>query len=148
MFTHLLPNSENLFRVLFAEYAKKHFLKKFKKKYKGRQWELTEKSIRQDLARLRMKNNSTQKTQQIDELYHCKDCWIAKYDFRIAGTKQSTKSSGNRCIIFIDNNKNLCEILLIYNKTDLPSNKKETQYIDWALENEFHEYLEKSQAKE
>ena len=141
MFTHLLPNSGNLLRVLFSDYSKKHFLKKFEKKYHGRQWDLTEKSICQDLARLRMKDNITQQTQQIDELFHQRDYWIAKYDFRIAGTKQSTKNSGNRCIVFIDNLKNLCEILTIYNKPDLPKNKSETQYIETVLRTEFQDYF-------
>ncbi|MBR3594664.1 hypothetical protein IKL45_00275 [Candidatus Saccharibacteria bacterium] len=140
MFTHLLPNSDSLLRVTFSDFAKKHFLKSFQKRYKGKQWELTEESIKQDLARLRIGSNTIQETQQIDELYHEGEYWIAKYDFRIAGTKQSTKTSGNRCIIFIDNGKNRCEILLIYSKTDLPANKKETQYINDILEKEFPEY--------
>ncbi len=126
MFTNLLPVSENLYSVLYSKYAKTHFLKKFQKKYSGKQWEFTEESIKQDLARLRMKNNTTQRGNQIDELKH-KDCyWLAKYDFKIAKTMTSTKDSGNRCIVFINNDKDLLEILLIYHKDDIPKNKTET----------------------
>lgn len=136
MFLHLLPNSNDLLSVKFASYALKHYLADFKKKYKGKQWDLTELSIKEDLSRLRMINNTTQLSEQIDELKYSNNMWLAKYDFKIAGTKQSTKSSGNRCILFIDNDKNSIDILLIYNKNNLPKNKKETKYImDVILEN-------------
>ena len=76
-----------------------------------------------------MKNNTTQFSQQIDELKYADDKWIAKYDFKIAGTKVSTKDSGNRRVVFIDNKKDYLEILLIYHKDDIPKNKAETRYI-------------------
>ena len=40
--------------------------------------------------------------------------YLVKYDFKIAGTKESTKSSGNRCIVYIDIQTNYLEILYIY----------------------------------
>ena len=129
MFSNLLPLSSILFDVSYREYAKSHFQKEFQKKYKGKQWEKTESSVFEDLKRLRKVNNTTQQSSQIDELKHKDEYWLFKYDFRIAGTNQSTKSSGNRIIGFIDNKQNKIEILLIYNKTDLPKNKAETQYI-------------------
>ena len=141
MFINLLPTSDKMFSVSFSKYSENHFLKTFQKKYPGKQWELTLKSILEDLARLRMPNNETQRGQQIDELKHFDECWIAKYDFRVAGTKESTKGSGNRCIVFIDVNKNKLEILLIYNKTDLPKNKDETVYIFDVLEEQYPDYM-------
>lgn len=129
MFTHLLPNSNKLFSVKFTSYAEKHYLNSFKKKYKGKIWEFTELSIKEDLSRLRTINNTTQKSNQIDELKYNDNTWLAKYDFKIAGSNQSTKASGNRCILYININEDIIEILLIYNKTDIPKNKKETKYI-------------------
>lgn len=129
MLTHQLPKNNQLFLVSFTDYSKRHFLKDFKKKYKGKQWDYTEKSILQDLARLRMQNNTTQSSMQIDELKYDDHCYLAKYDFKIALTNESTKSSGNRCILFIDDINNTIQILMIYNKTDLPKNKDETKYI-------------------
>lgn len=127
MFMHRLPTSNKIFQVYFSDYSKNHFLKKFKKKYPGKQWQLTEESIRQDLSRINFSDLQT--SQQIDELWWDKTIWTFKYDFRIAGTKESTKSSGNRLVGVIDVKKNLIEIVIIYNKTDLPSNVSETQYI-------------------
>ena len=141
MFSNLLPVSSILFNVSYKEYAKSHFLKEFEKKYRGKQWEKTESSIFEDLARLRMINNTTQQSSQIDQLKHKDQYWLFKYDFRIAGTNQSTKSSGNRIVGFINNNENKLEILLIYNKTDLPKNKKETQYIEDTISENYQEIL-------
>ena len=142
MFSNLLPVSSILFNVSYKEYAKSHFLKEFEKKYKGKQWEKTESSIFEDLKRLRVKNNTTQQSSQIDELKHKNEYWLFKYDFRIAGSNQSTKSSGNRIVGFIDNMQNQLDILLIYSKNDLPKNKKETQYIEDVLSQNYHEIEE------
>ena len=139
MFSNLLPVSSILFKVSYKEYAKSHFLKEFEKKYKGKQWEKTESSIFEDLKRLRVKNNTTQQSSQIDELKHKNEYWLFKYDFRIAGSNQSTKSSGNRIVGFIDNTQNQLDILLIYNKNDLPKNKKETKYIEDVISQNYHE---------
>ena len=139
MFSNLLPVSSILFNVSYREYAKSYFLKEFEKKYKGKQWEKTESSIFEDLKRLRVKNNTTQQSSQIDELKHKNEYWLFKYDFRIAGSNQSTKSSGNRIVGFIDNMQNQLDILLIYSKNDLPKNKKETQYIEDVLSQNYYE---------
>jgi hypothetical protein len=48
-----------------------------------------------------------------------------KANFRVAGTKFSRKTSGNRYIASLDKNKNEIKILLIYYKNDI-GNKNET----------------------
>lgn len=143
MFTNLLPKTEKPFQVQYAEYAKSHYLKDFEKKYPGSQWEATDKSIQFDLARLRMPNNDIQQTQQVDELRHKDAYWLVKYDFRVAKTKESSKTSGNRCVVFIDNDNDSCEILLIYNKNHLPKNKDETFYIFDVMKQEYGELYAK-----
>ena len=94
------------------------------------------------MKRLRTENNVTQKTTQIDQLYYFDEHWLFKYDFRVAGTNQSTKSSGNRIVGFIDNKANKIEILLIYNKTDLPKNKGETAYIIDTIKENYPEIVD------
>jgi len=128
MFTHLLFKDNKLLTVKFDEYADRHFLKRFKKDYKGKQWEITEESIFEDLSRIKM--SDLQITQQVDELWHKNHYWIFKYDFRIAKTNESTKSSGNRCIVFLDNANNKILILIIYGKGDLPKNTGEQSSHD------------------
>lgn len=137
MFTNYIPTIEKTLQVQYEDYAKRHFLKSFEKKYPGEQWDATNKSILYELARLRMPNNDIQKTQQVDELNHTGCYWLFKYDFRVAKTKESYKTSGNRCIAFLDNDKGIVKILLIYNKNDLPKDKDETAYIYETIKSEY-----------
>jgi len=141
MFTHLLFNDNNLFAVKFSGYAKNHYLKRFEKDYSGKQWDVTAESIFQDLARLKTSASDLQRTQQVDELWHKDSYWIFKYDFRVAQTKESTKSSGNRCIVFLDNAMNRIEIQMIFGKGDLPKNAGEQAFIEQTLNKEFRDYM-------
>ncbi len=136
MFTHLLLSSESLFVVEFLDYAENHFLKSFRRKYKGVIWEVTEDSIIQDLRHISNVSNDLQKTQQIDELWHDGDIWVFKYDFRVAKTKVSTKAAGNRVVGILNCKTNRIKIVLVYNKTDLPKNMSETQYIKTVVNTE------------
>jgi len=141
MFTHRIFNDSSLFTVEFCDYAKRHYLKRFEKEYLGKQWDITVESIVQDLARLKTSDSDLQKTQQVDELWQKDDYWVFKYDFRVAQTKESTKSSGNRCVAFLDNATNKIIILIIYGKGDLPKNIGEQAFIEQTLDKEFREYL-------
>ena len=81
MFTHLLNNEIDRFGVRFSAFAEQHFLRNFRRKYKGKIWEITERSIIYDLARI---NNNLQLTQQVDELKSDGKRWLFKYDFAVA----------------------------------------------------------------
>ena len=141
MFTHRLYNDNSLFTVEFSDYAKRHYLKRFEKEYKGKQWDITVESIFQDLSRIKTSDSDLQKTQQVDELWHKDNYLVFKYDFRVAQTKESTKSSGNRCIVFLDNATNRIAILIIYGKGDLPKNIGEQAYIVQTLDKELRDYM-------
>ena len=143
MFTHLLPTTNNLLSVKYEDFAQRHFRSTFVKKYAPKWWNATERSIFYDLQRLRILGNNTQKTDQLDELKYYDCHWLAKYDFKVAGTKVSKKDSGNRCIIYIDDKLNQLSILMIYHKDNLPKNKSETQYIMDTVQKEYKEYWSK-----
>ena len=145
MFTHPLVEDDDLIRVEFSNYSKKHFLKHFEKTYKGRQWQFTVDSIIEDIGRIKIRGYSLQFSQQVDELWHKDDCWIFKYDFTVASTKKSAKASGNRCIVFMDTANNYAQILAIYHKSDLPKNLREQQWIVKLLQSEFPNLLAKVQ---
>lgn len=147
MFINLLPVSFVLFNIVYSDFAKNHFLKEFMKKYKGKQWERTESSFFEDLKRLRVANNKTQHTGQIDELKYVDGYWLFKYDFRIAGTNESPKSSGNRIVGYIDNAHNKIIILFLYAKTDLPKNQGETVFIVNTIKQNFPEIATKLSIK-
>ena len=141
MFTRRLATDNILFAVKFSDYAKRHYLKRFEKDYVGRRWEITVESIFQDMSRIKNSDSDLQKTQQVDELWQNGNYWIFKYDFRVAQTKESTKSSGNRCIAFLDNGANTIVILIIYGKGDLPKNINEQAFIEQTLNKEYREYM-------
>ncbi len=146
MFTHLIPtNDDILLRVDFSEYARRHYLKYFAKKYSKRAWQCTEESIIEDLSRICVASSDLQRTQQVDELWHSGECWIFKYDFRVAGTRMSRKASGNRCIVHLDAELGRAEILMIYDKGCLPKNESESNYIEYVVRTEFAEYWRKVQ---
>ena len=143
MFLHQLTKDNKLLATRFHPYAERHFLKRFKKDYKGKQWDTTQDSIEQELSRIKMSNSDLQQLQQVDELWHNNNCWIFKYDFRVAKTNESTKSSGNRCVVFLNNEDNLNQILIIFGKSDLPKNMGEQAYIEKTLNDEFSYIMEK-----
>ena len=145
MFTHLLPyNDTVLFRIDFSVFLKRYYLKYFEKKYPKKVWDITIESIVQVLSRVRTSVSDLQKTMQVDELWHNNDCWIFKYDFRVAGTKTSTKASGNRVVAFLDLSNNFIEILIIYDKGCLSKNKSETAFIEGIIKEEFPDYFKKT----
>lgn len=135
MFTNLLPDDED-YLVFFSDYAERHYLKSFSKKYKGKRWQITLDSIFQDLKRIR----ALQSTQQVDELKRGQDCKLFKYDFAVAQTGVSPKASGNRCIVFLDSKTHKQEVLVVYSKNDLPKKTKETQYIYQVVQDNFPQF--------
>jgi hypothetical protein len=141
MFTHLIFKDNKLFTAQFSDFATLHFLKRFEKDYKGRQWDITVESIFQDMSRIKISDSDLQKTQQVDELWQNGNFWIFKYDFRVAQTKESPKTSGNRCVAFLDNINNKIDILLIFGKGDLPKNIGEQAFIEQTLNKEFKDYI-------
>ncbi len=135
MFTSRLPNDDD-YRVVFSTYAARHYIRRFAKDYRGKQWLVTQDSIFQDLKRI----YAIVETQQVDELKRGEDCILFKYDFAVAQTKVSPKASGNRCLVFLDTSRQLQTILLVYSKGDLPKNQQETAYILSVAQAEFPQF--------
>lgn len=126
------------FQVEFSDFAEKHYCKEFRKKYTDRQWAETKKTIIDTLER----SYSVQQTNLIDELKCSAENHIGllKYDFKVAGTNMSPKSSGNRLIFGLCNQTGLIEVLLVYNKGHLEKNKTETQWILEQIKANFPKY--------
>ncbi|MCF7846135.1 MAG: hypothetical protein K9L85_02765 [Candidatus Peribacteraceae bacterium] len=128
---------DQCFRVVFSDFAERHFCKSFLKKYK-RQWIETEKTIRVTLEHA----HQFEQTSLIDNLKFSQNdgVGIFKLDFRVAGTNESPKTSGNRVIFFVCNNTSKIEILLVYGKDHCQKNKSETQWILEQIKQNFSEY--------
>ncbi len=138
MFTNPLPDNED-YRIFFTDYANRYYIKRFAKDYKGKRWIVTQDSIFQDLKRV----HSMQTSQQVDELKSGDGCKLFKYDFAVAQSGVSAKASGNRCVIFLDVAKHRQDVLMVYGKSDLPKNTKETQYIYQTVKEQFTDLWER-----
>lgn len=126
------------FQVEFSSYAESHFCREFYRKYKGKQWLETQKTIIDTLQRAFL----VQQTSLIDTLKYSQedDIGIFKYDFKIAGTNESPKSSGNRVIFSLCNKTGNIKILLVYGKNHCSKKCSETQWIFEHIKNNFPEY--------
>lgn len=116
------------YSVTIEPFAERHYIKSFQKKYKGA-WEVTKRAIVSEFERVDMLLQTT-KADLITETGEIK---IVKTDFRVAGTKESAKASGNRCIILVNEEKKLVSVLLVYCKTDLPSTNETAEWKKLVL---------------
>lgn len=112
------------YSVQIEEFAERHFIKSFQKKYK-KQWDSTLISITAGLERI----DNLLLTDRAETICDAGTIKIIKTKFRVAGTKESAKTSGNRCIVAWHTDKQYVAILLVYSKTDL-SGKHET--AEWT----------------
>ncbi|MDD2274831.1 MAG: hypothetical protein PHI91_03280 [Candidatus Pacebacteria bacterium] len=111
---------EGNYSVQIEDFAERHFIKRFRKKYNN-QWDITLRAIVLELERIDNLLLTNKANIIIDS-----DIKIIKTEFKIAGSKESAKTSGNRCIAAWHKNDNFVSILLVYGKTDLSSGNKET----------------------
>ena len=101
--------------VQVSDYAKRHYIKKFEKRYAKMQWDVTLRSIFAELARI----DENLKFKKADTIHHDGSRRIIKYSFRVAQTKDSAKGSGNRVVALVDSDKKIVTILLIYSKNEI-----------------------------
>lgn len=126
------------FQVEFSPYAEKYFCKDFYKKYKEKKWIETKNTIIDTLQRASM----VQHTTLIDSLKYSQEdnSGIFKFDFKVAGTPFSPKTSGNRAIFSLSNNTGKITILLVYGKDHCDKRHSETQWIFEQIKANFPEY--------
>lgn len=111
------------YKVTIEKFAESHYLKKIKKKYKNSfnaPWQAFELMLsRFDLM---LERSNTNEITKVNE-----NIVICKTEFKIL-PKESTKSSGNRCIVAQDTAEQKIRILLIYHKSDI---KKGSETAWW-----------------
>jgi len=121
------------YRVSFESFTERHFRKQFRKEHKDR-WGATELSIIAVCERI---DNMLRYSRA--DLIASVECYkLVKLDFAVVGTRTSPKSSGNRCILFVDEKKRMVSILLVYSKSDV-SEQNETQWWKNIVKMEYEE---------
>lgn len=124
-----------MYNVIVSEYAKKHFMKSFIKKYKS--WDKTFEFINIMLSDIEFYLTST----KAEKIHICDTWYIAKCEFKIVWSNHSAKTSWNRIIVFVDEERKQSSILLIYSKTDV-WNHNETTWWEQEIKNNHKEIYE------
>ena len=119
--------------VTIETFAERHFIKSFQKKYK-QHWEITLRAIVAELERL---DNFLQ-TDKAETIISTQNIKIIKTRFKIAGSNESAKTSGNRCIVSVDTNSLKVSVLLVYSKTDITLSN-ETNWWKSMIKDEYIE---------
>ena len=102
------------YSVNIKQYAERHYIKSFAKKY-GRAWDITIEALARELQSFDILLDRTI-AEMITETAEVKIC---KVEFKIAGSNQSRHSSGNRCIVAIHKDISSINVLLLYHKNHL-----------------------------
>ena len=102
------------YSVNIEKYAERHFIKSFEKKY-HRAWDITIEALIRELQSFDVLLTRTI-AEVIIETSHIKIC---KVEFKIAGTNQPRRGSGNRCIAAVHKDTGIINVLLIYHKNDI-----------------------------
>ena len=124
--------------VQFDPYTKNHFIKSITKRYSSRQWQATRKSLEFVLEHIDQ-HILTDKARTI----HASDAGrIVKLYFKIAGTKDSARGSGNRAIVFLDDTLHIARVLLVYSKKEI-CQPNETVKWQKAINEQFPEIMKK-----
>ena len=114
---------QHKYKVVFEDYSKRHFIKNFEKKYKSR-WTKTQ----DDIIFVCEHVENMLLTKRADLISVADNYRLVKLDFAIFGLKISPKSSGNRCILLLDDDMRTVKVLLVYSKNDI-STHNET--LEW-----------------
>ena len=106
--------STNKYIVSINNYAERHYIKSFEKKYLNK-WGITLRAIVLELKNVELLSD----TNYFGKINIFENEYIAKGEFKIAGSKESKKSSGCRYIVKVNTKELTSEMLLIYHKSDV-----------------------------
>ncbi len=122
------------YSVQIEQFAERHFVKSFEKKYQLH-WPPTLRSIVDALERI----DTLLLTDRAETICDAGGIKIVKTKFRVDGTKESAKTSGNRCIVAWHPEKQFVSVLLVYTKTDL---KGHNETAEWQklVKNNYPQY--------
>jgi hypothetical protein len=124
------------YEIVIEQFAERHFIKYFEKKYKGA-WDATEEALKQEF---RIFDVLFEKS-IAETITDRGDVKICKTEFKISGSRESRHSSGNRCIVAVHRDTCTVHVLLVYHKSDL-GNGNETARWKQIIKDNYPEYRE------
>ncbi|MDP3726598.1 MAG: hypothetical protein Q8R36_05385 [bacterium] len=123
------------YTVIVEKYSERHFISKFKKKYKGA-WEVTWTELQGEFERIDAVIGKTNIAETITDQGDIKIC---KTEFRVHGTQESRHASGNRCIVAVHKDTCVVNVLVVYHKGDLGGSNEIASWKNLVKEN-YQEY--------
>lgn len=102
------------YTVTVEVFAERHYIKSFAKKY-HRAWDVTLRAIIAQFERV----DALTQTDIAEIIVDLAPYKMLKSNFKIAGTRESAKSSGNRCIAIVNEDTRRVSIVLVYHHGDL-----------------------------
>lgn len=120
--------------VQLEQFAESHFVKTFAKKHKHH-WDVTLDAIVSGLVHI----DALLETDKAVMICDTDGIRIVKTEFRVVGTKESAKTSGNRCIVAWHIASQHVAVLLVYGKTDITS-RNETATWKKLVRDNYPEY--------
>lgn len=125
-----------VYKVIFEDFTKRHFIKTFAKKYKGA-WDFTFTLLQKEFEQIDLLfvKSVAEIIVDVDGIKICKT------EFKIAGTDVSRHTSGNRCILAVNKEKSEISVLLVYHKNDIGSGNETETWKNIVKEN-YPEYKE------
>jgi hypothetical protein len=129
--------SINTYELTIEDFAEKHYIKAFEKKYK-KAWDITLFALRREFQSFDV---LLQKS--IAEVISDKsrEVCICKVEFKISGTQESRHGSGNRCIVALHKDIKKIYLLLVYHKSHL-GNGSETLAWKSVVQGNYPQYRE------
>lgn len=122
------------YTVTITDFARSHYLKKISKKYKaGFKAPWSAFMFMLSKFDLMLERSNTKQILQVGE-----DIFLCKTEFKIM-PKESTKSSGNRCIVEQNISKQVVQILLVYHKGDIKGSN-ETEWWKKMIRENYSEF--------
>ena len=106
--------ADDWYQVEITPAAQRRYIKKFEKKHKSH-WRVTLVSLKEEIKRI----EALLLTDKAEILHATDGHRLIKIYFRMAGSKQSARASGHRCIVYLENRARVAKILLTYSKNEL-----------------------------
>lgn len=119
------------YAVIVEKYAERHFISKFRKKYKGA-WDITWSALNEEFKRIDTLIGTTSIAETIADVANIKIC---KTEFRVHGTQESRHGSGNRCIVAVHKDSCIVHVLVVYHKNDLGGSNETASWKAVVREN-------------
>lgn len=122
--------------VEVESFTERHFIKNFVKKHGSKRWDITMRALIEEAKRIDRLISETNRAEIITSGVKK----IVKISFKVAGTDESAKTSGNRTIMSVNEKTRVVRVLLIYCKNDIgPPN--ETQKWQKIIKDQYSEII-------